>query len=94
MLVSYDLQLPDAKRDDALLAKVRAFLASVNYSGTCLVLDPSAIESFEATYEIDGGVPMTRLLDANGKVLAKHDGQGTRADFEAMLERLPKGAPR
>ena len=37
------------------------------------------------------GAPETFLVDAHGKVLAKHSGALTPADAESLLERLPPG---
>ncbi|MCA8970444.1 MAG: hypothetical protein KDC95_11690 [Planctomycetes bacterium] len=87
VLVSYDLQLPNATASDALKEKIRTFLAGIDFDGPCLVLEPGEIAKFEEHFDLGGGVPVTFTVDPSGKVVARHDGEATKAEFEAMIPR-------
>lgn len=88
LLVSYDLQVPGAVRDEATLAKVSAFLEKCGFRGECLVLEPSAITEFEQHFALPGGVPQTLAVAADGSVVGRLEDAGHKADFQALVDKL------
>lgn len=88
LLVSYDLQLPNAKKSPELLGKIRSFLEKRGFNGDCLILEPDAISAFEQHFELPGGVPQTLAIDETGLVVERHEGKGTKSDFEELSKKI------
>jgi YD repeat-containing protein len=44
-------------------------------------------EAIDARFDLPGGVPVTLAYDRNGKLVGKHQGEATRAEFEALARR-------
>lgn len=88
VLVSYDLQIPGAKQDDATLERVRAFLAKRGFTGDCFVLEAEEIPTFDEHFTLTGAVPETLALDARLEIVERHQGAATREDFQLLVSRL------
>ena len=90
VLVSYDLIVPDAEREDAR-RRVTEFARKHGYGVPILIYDAPDYEAINARFDLPGGVPVTIALDATGKVVDVQDGEADEARFREMMQRALGG---
>lgn len=83
ILVAMDLMARGQELDD-VLAKLPKFLADRGWQLPVLVYDDDPERLREL--EIPGLLPSTLVVSATGETLEVHEGVGTRAEFDAMVE--------
>jgi thiol-disulfide isomerase/thioredoxin len=86
VLVSYDLMVPDVKREEAL-ADVAKFLKARGVGVPVVVYDAPDFEAINERYHLPGGVPVTVAIDRDGRVVETHDGRANAEDFRELMRR-------
>lgn len=81
--VSYDLMLPRKERE-ATREVVRNFLVKRELDLPTLVYEAPDYETINERFDLPGHVPVTLAFDRSGAVVGRIDGEGTRAQFEAL----------
>jgi thiol-disulfide isomerase/thioredoxin len=86
LLVSYDLNTPGAGLTaQTVVPLVRRFAAVHALRGDVLIYDGLTPE-LEERFGLAGPIPATIVVDAAGKVVARHFGPATRAQFAALID--------
>jgi thiol-disulfide isomerase/thioredoxin len=86
ILVSYDMMIPGAKRDD-VQAQMAAFVAKKKIDVPVLIYEGSDYEAINARFELPGEVPVTLAIDRNGKIVDRQEAQSDKKRFAQMMER-------
>jgi len=86
-LVSYDMVMPAQLTEERALALVGDFVRQHGYDCPVFVYRGEVSELDEA-YGLPGPLPATIVLDPQGKVVHRIEGQTTRAQLEDALDRV------
>ena len=86
LTVSYDLMIPDATKDE-VLKSMHAFVAARRIDAPVLIYDGPDYDAINERFGLPGPVPVTIAIDASGKVIERHAGQGTRQQFEDLMRK-------
>lgn len=94
VLVSQDLVIPSSGYDRVSgIPMLRRFLEARHLEcdarDLVLLYDDSPARLAER-FELQGPIPVTFLVDASGKVVARHEGEATRAEFEALISSVTR----
>jgi len=84
LLVSYDLQIPDAN-PDAILPRVRKFLANRKIEMPVLVFEGDDFEGINERFDLPGQIPITLAIGKDGRIVDRCDGEASRARFDELL---------
>ncbi len=82
--VSYDLMVPGVEPEEGV-HRVRAFLEQRGLALPTVVYEAPDEEAINARFDLPGGVPVTLAFDREGKLVGRHQGEATRAEFEQLL---------
>ena len=83
--VNLELLGPDIERD-AVLPKVREFLAAREFELPTIVLEADEYSAVSQHFDLPGAVPVTLAIDRKGRVVDQHLGEATHEDFRDLLE--------
>lgn len=86
VLVSYDLIVPHAERDE-VLGRVTEFARGRGYDVPILIYDAPDFEAIDERFDLPGGVPVTLAIDAAGRIVDVQDGPADEARFRGMMQR-------
>jgi thiol-disulfide isomerase/thioredoxin len=76
---------PDIERE-AVLPKVRAFLAAREFELPTIVIEAEEYSALSRQYDLPGQVPITLAIDRKGRVVDQHLGKATHEDFRDLFE--------
>lgn len=86
LLVSYDLNTPGSGLTrDTVVPLVRDFVEKRGLTGDVAIYDGETTK-LDERFDLPGPIPATIVVDASGKVVARHADKATRAEFDALLE--------
>jgi thiol-disulfide isomerase/thioredoxin len=86
LLVSYDLNTPGSGLTrETVVPLVREFVEKRGLDGDVAIYDGETTR-LDERFDLPGPIPATIVVDASGKVVARHAGAATRAQFDALLE--------
>jgi thiol-disulfide isomerase/thioredoxin len=86
LTVSYDLMVPSVTRDE-VLQKMRTFVAERRIDAPVLIYDAEDYDAINEAFQLPGPVPATLAIDRKGAIVDRQEGQGTKARFEAMMQK-------
>jgi thiol-disulfide isomerase/thioredoxin len=84
VLVSYDMMIPNAKRD-AVQTQMNAFVTQKKIDVPVLIYEDVDYEAINSRFQLPGEVPVTLAIDRNGKIVDREEG---RADKQRMAEMM------
>jgi thiol-disulfide isomerase/thioredoxin len=82
--ISYDLMVPGSDAAEAP-GRVRAFLDRKGWDFPVLILDDADYSRIDERFALEGGVPVTLALDAEGVVVDAEHGQAGRERFAELM---------
>ena len=86
LLVSYDMMIPGAKKDD-VRTQMNAFVAKKKIDVPVRIFEGGDYEAINARFELPGEVPVTLAIDRNGKIVDRQEGQADKKRLAEMMER-------
>lgn len=86
LLVSYDLQLPDAE-PVAVQSRVERFVTRMKWGLPVVVFDSTGLEEINSRYRLPGPIPVTLAFDANGVEVDREEGEAGVERFQSLANR-------
>jgi thiol-disulfide isomerase/thioredoxin len=86
LLVSYDLNTPGSGLTaQTVVPLVEKFVDGHRFDADVLIY-AGETPKLDERFDLPGPIPATILVDATGKVVARHADRATRAQFDALID--------
>jgi thiol-disulfide isomerase/thioredoxin len=86
LLVSYDLNTPGSDLTaQTVVPLVEKFVAGHRFDADVLIY-AGETPKLDLKFDLPGPIPATIVVDAAGKVVARHAGRASRAQFDALID--------
>ena len=84
--VSEDLMAPNVTAESEL-PKLREFLVEWGMDYPTLLYDEDDTIAMDEHFDLPGPIPVTLALDADGKIVDRHEGPADKARFREMMRK-------
>lgn len=86
LTVSYDLMVPDDS-PETVPGRVREFLTRHGYRFPVFVYDADDYDAINERFQLPGPIPVTLAIDAEGRIVDRHESAAGADRFREMMER-------
>lgn len=83
--VAIDVQVPQGKV--RTVDDIVAFMQKRRFVIPVISPAEKSLFALSEKYGLNGGIPVTLVIDSEGEIVARHEGSATRKMFERMIER-------